>query len=125
MAVVGNGSSGIQIVANVHQEASQLYTWIRSPTWITPGFAQKYAGPNGGNFECLYSGAVSRMDVRVDGLSLDTEKQKQLLRDDPEYYLKYRKAVEIEMNGDFLAFHLNTPQSKGGMRVRQPTALWL
>ncbi|KAH0844333.1 putative sterigmatocystin biosynthesis monooxygenase stcW [Fonsecaea pedrosoi] len=97
VAVVGNGSSGIQLVANIHQEASHLYTWIRSPTWITPGFAQKYAGPNGGNFAY-------------------TEKQKQLLRDDPEYYLKYRKAVELEMNGDFLAFHLNTPQSNGGMR---------
>lgn len=54
---------------------------------------------------------------RADVLILDTEEQKQRLRDDPEYYLKYRKAVEAEMNGNFLAFHVNTPHSKGGMRV--------
>lgn len=55
IAVVGMGSSGIQITANLGPKVSHLYTWIRSPTWVTAGFAQKYAGPNGGNSKCSYS----------------------------------------------------------------------
>ena len=52
VAVIGVGSSGIQVTANIVSEVGQLYTWIRSPTWITAGFAQSHAGPNGANFEC-------------------------------------------------------------------------
>ena len=53
VAVIGVGSSGIQVTANIAPKVKHLYTWVRSPTWITAGFAQKYAGPNGGNFKCL------------------------------------------------------------------------
>lgn len=52
MAVVGTGSSGVQVIPCIAPDVAQLYTWIRSPTWITAGFAQKYAGPGGTNFEC-------------------------------------------------------------------------
>lgn len=52
VAVVGTGSSGIQVVANVQPLAKQLYTWVRSPTFMTAGFAQKYSGPDGANFKC-------------------------------------------------------------------------
>ena len=37
VAVVGTGSSGIQIVAAVQKQAEKLYTWVRSPIWITAG----------------------------------------------------------------------------------------
>lgn len=52
VAVIGMGSSGIQVTSEIAGKVSQLYTWIRSPTWITAGFAQNWAGPNGANFEC-------------------------------------------------------------------------
>lgn len=52
VAVIGSGSSGVQIVASIYKDVSQLYTWVRTPTWITAGFAQKYAGENGANFDC-------------------------------------------------------------------------
>ncbi|KAK4935997.1 hypothetical protein LTR10_023044 [Elasticomyces elasticus] len=97
IAVVGNGSSGIQIVANVQKLASKLYTWVRTPTWMTAGFAQKYAGDNGRNFE--YS-----------------EEQKKRFREDPEYYLKYRKSVEVEMVKGFYVFHKNTPDSMAALK---------
>ncbi|KAG5291501.1 flavin-binding monooxygenase [Histoplasma ohiense] len=53
VAVIGSGSSGVQAVAAVYKDASRLYTWVRNPMWITAGFAQKFAGPDGGNFQCL------------------------------------------------------------------------
>lgn len=53
VAVIGSGSSGVQTVASVYDDVSKLYTWVRNPTWITAGFAQKYAGENGENFSCM------------------------------------------------------------------------
>ena len=55
VAIIGNGSSGIQLVAHAQKQVSKLYTWVRTPTWMTAGFAQKYAGENGANFECEYA----------------------------------------------------------------------
>lgn len=52
MAVVGSGSSGVQTVASIYDDVEKLYTWVRNPTWITAGFAQKYAGKNGENIAC-------------------------------------------------------------------------
>jgi len=55
VAVAGTGSSGIQIVAKIQSQVSHLFTWIRTPTWMTAGFAQQHAGPNGTNFMCEQS----------------------------------------------------------------------
>jgi cation diffusion facilitator CzcD-associated flavoprotein CzcO len=52
LAVIGAGSSGVQIVASLYDEVDHLYTWVRSPTWITAGFAQDFAADDGKNFEC-------------------------------------------------------------------------
>lgn len=52
VAVIGSGSSGIQVVSTIQKDVKELYTWVRSPTWITDGFAQKFAGEGGGNFNC-------------------------------------------------------------------------
>jgi cation diffusion facilitator CzcD-associated flavoprotein CzcO len=55
VAVIGIGSSGIQLTSKIASQVKQLYTWVKSPTWITAGFAQRFAGPNGGNFHCKQS----------------------------------------------------------------------
>lgn len=52
VAVVGAGSSGVQIVAAIQQKVQHLYHWVRSPIWITAGFAQTWAAKNGANFRC-------------------------------------------------------------------------
>jgi cation diffusion facilitator CzcD-associated flavoprotein CzcO len=52
VAVIGAGSSGVQIVAAIQKKVNKLYHWIRSPIWITAGFAQTFAAKNGANFKC-------------------------------------------------------------------------
>lgn len=52
VAVVGIGSSGVQITAKISSQVEKLYTWISTPTWMTPGFAPKYSGPGGRNLTC-------------------------------------------------------------------------
>ncbi|PGH09783.1 hypothetical protein GX51_00467 [Blastomyces parvus] len=92
VAVIGSGSSGVQTVATVYKDVSKLYTWVRNPTWITAGFAQKFAGPDGGNFQ--YS-----------------EEQKEEWRRDPEKYREYRKKVEYELNVRFRFALRNSKES--------------
>ncbi|GAB7341480.1 hypothetical protein MBLNU457_7713t1 [Dothideomycetes sp. NU457] len=82
VAVLGAGSSGVQIVASIQPQVKQLYHWIRSPIWITAGFAQTWAGRDGANFE--YS-----------------PEQLQYLKEHPEKYMEYRKQIENELNQRF------------------------
>ncbi|KAK2813963.1 hypothetical protein FQN50_000364 [Emmonsiellopsis sp. PD_5] len=92
IAVIGSGSSGVQTVASVYKDASKVYTWVRNPTWITAGFGQKFAGPNGSNF--AYS-----------------EEQKEEWRKNPEEYRKYRKMIEDELNNRFRFTLRNSKES--------------
>ncbi|CAL5867100.1 uncharacterized protein PFLUO_LOCUS1312 [Penicillium psychrofluorescens] len=80
--VLGIGSSGVQVVPAIIDTVSQLFVVARSATWITAGFAPKYAGENGNNFS--YS-----------------EETKERFRNDPEFYLSYCKGVESELNQRF------------------------
>lgn len=82
VAVIGAGSSGVQIVAAIQQKVDHLYHWIRSPIWITAGFAQTWAGKNGANFR--YS-----------------DEQLDFLAKNPKKYLEYRKQIENELNQRF------------------------
>ncbi|KAJ8118859.1 hypothetical protein OPT61_g257 [Boeremia exigua] len=82
VAVIGAGSSGVQIVASIQRKVEHLYHWVRSPIWITAGFAQTWAGKNGANFS--YS-----------------DEQLKFLQDNPKKYLEYRKQIENELNQRF------------------------
>lgn len=82
VAVIGAGSSGVQIVAAIQKKIEHLYHWIRSPIWITAGFAQKWAAKNGANFR--YS-----------------DEQLKFLEENPKKYLEYRKQIENELNQRF------------------------
>ncbi|KAF5004440.1 hypothetical protein FDECE_9078 [Fusarium decemcellulare] len=82
VAVIGTGSSGIQVVSAIQPVVKSLVAFIRSPTWITAGFAQSHAGPGGGNFAF-------------------TEAQKAEFKNDPDKYREYRKEIEGELNARF------------------------
>lgn len=58
VAVIGAGSSGVQIVAAIQKQVDKLYHWVRSPIWITAGFAQLWAAKNGANFRCKYLSGI-------------------------------------------------------------------
>ncbi|KAL5315065.1 hypothetical protein ACEPPN_017716 [Leptodophora sp. 'Broadleaf-Isolate-01'] len=82
VAIIGSGSSAVQIVPNILPELKNLKCFIRSTSWVTAGFGSNFAGKNGGNFDY-------------------TEEQKKLLAENPEMYLKYRKNIESELNSRF------------------------
>ncbi|KAL2419678.1 FAD-binding monooxygenase tazF [Exophiala dermatitidis] len=93
VAVLGCGSSAVQIVPTIQPEVKDLVTFIRSPTWITAGYAQSKAGPGGSNFHF-------------------SEEQKQKFRADPKSYLEYRKDIEHELNSRFKFIIKDSPEQE-------------
>lgn len=72
--MIGNGSSGIQIVTAMQPKAAKLATYIRSPTWITVNFCGELA-KNGKNYNY-------------------TEEQKKTFREDAKAHFEHRKEIE-------------------------------
>ena len=54
VAVIGGGSSAVQIIPSIQKKVKKLYPYLRSPVWITAGFGAKHAAPGGVNFKCKY-----------------------------------------------------------------------
>ncbi|KAL2802339.1 dimethylaniline monooxygenase [Aspergillus granulosus] len=92
LAVIGNGSSGIQVVAESYKHVSKLYTWIRSPTWILAAIGQRKGSKEGQNYNY-------------------TEEQKAEFARDPVKYQRYHKTVEKSLNGRFRTLLRDTAES--------------
>ena len=74
MAVIGNGASGIQLVASMQSKVEKLVNYVRQPTWISINFLCDKT-PEGVNF--AYS-----------------EEQKKEWRENPQAHYDYRRDLE-------------------------------
>ncbi|KAH8924303.1 FAD/NAD(P)-binding domain-containing protein [Atractiella rhizophila] len=79
VALIGVGSSAVQVLPNIQGEVEHVYHFIRSKTWITPSFAAKYAGPGGSNFDY-------------------DEERKEEFRKDEVKHREYIQNIEFELN---------------------------
>jgi cation diffusion facilitator CzcD-associated flavoprotein CzcO len=52
VAVIGGGSSAVQIIPSIQPKVKHITSFLRSPVWVTTGFGAKFAGPGGTNFKC-------------------------------------------------------------------------
>lgn len=76
IAVIGNGSSGLQVIPALQPKASKLVNYIRHPTWVSTNLAGNITKDQmGTNFQY-------------------TEEDKKLYREDPAKFLEYRKYIE-------------------------------
>ncbi|KAF4611042.1 hypothetical protein D9613_007088 [Agrocybe pediades] len=78
VGLIGNGSSGIQVLPAIHPIVSKVTTFIRSPTWVAP----------------------------VQGLKQHhyTDEERRNFETNPEAHLKFRKDTESSLNGIFSIF---------------------
>ncbi|KAE8325428.1 putative MoxY [Aspergillus sergii] len=90
--VVGAGSSAVQIIPTILPKVDHLHIVARSPTWITAGFAPKYAGPGGAH--------VNYLDAT-----------KETFAENPELYLRYSQAIESELSVRFRMVINNSPEA--------------
>lgn len=51
VAIIGVGSTAVQIIPQLQKIVGNMKCFIRSPAWITPSYAEQYAGPGGSNFD--------------------------------------------------------------------------
>ena len=79
VAVIGNGSSAIQIVPELAKVASHLTNIVRSPTWISAPFVEDLSGAPGTN-------------------PAYTEEQKEAFRADPQSHVIYRHKLADAFN---------------------------
>jgi cation diffusion facilitator CzcD-associated flavoprotein CzcO len=98
VSIIGNGSSGVQVLPAVLSRAEKIYYHIRNPTWITPRMAEKFAGPKGTTL-------------------VFSEEQKRQWRDHPEEYLQYRKAIESNLNERFIMYMDHTPAQQAARKA--------
>ncbi|RVX72033.1 hypothetical protein B0A52_04631 [Exophiala mesophila] len=110
IAVIGTGSSSIQMVPKFAETAKHLTVFMRNQTYIGPQFgalvSNKEADPEA-------------MEPHAAGKHHYTEKEKQKFRDDPDYHLKYRKAVERSVVGGFRMFFRGHPYNIGAKKMMQ------
>ncbi|KAK6837420.1 hypothetical protein RU639_001527 [Aspergillus parasiticus] len=93
VSIIGNGSSGIQVLPSILDRVKKVYVHIRSPTWITSRIGEKFAGPKGINM-------------------VFSEEQKARWANYPEEYLQFRKDMEAGVDQRFKMFMDHTPEQK-------------
>ncbi|KAL5390168.1 hypothetical protein PMIN06_002078 [Paraphaeosphaeria minitans] len=91
-AIIGVGSTSVQITPALQKICKDVKVFMRSPTWISPPFG---AG-------ALTSDLQKGQDVDPGQRQYNfTEADKNKFRDDPEYHLDFRKRIEAEINSLF------------------------
>ncbi|KAF2169441.1 hypothetical protein M409DRAFT_20660 [Zasmidium cellare ATCC 36951] len=95
VAVIGSGSSSIQMVPQFAKTASKLTVFLRNQTYIAAQF-----GANVTNTEA----DPEAMDPAAAGKHQYTEKEKQRFRDDPAYLTEYRTKLERSIVGGWNMF---------------------
>ncbi|KAJ6146870.1 hypothetical protein N7497_008852 [Penicillium chrysogenum] len=93
VAVIGNGSSGIQCVAAMQPKVAQLVNFVRSPTWVSVNFCADKTR-NGGNFSY-------------------TEEEKTHFAQDTKAHFKYRRELEGSVNAFFYGMYRDHPMQLG------------
>lgn len=100
VSLIGNGSSGVQILPAIIDRVKKVYVHVRSSTWITNGIAEKFAGPGGSNLWF-------------------SEEQKNEWAQHPDKYLAYRKLVETSMNERFPLYIDHTPEQRAARKFSE------
>ncbi|KAK5958393.1 hypothetical protein OHC33_000235 [Knufia fluminis] len=93
IAVIGAGSSGIQIVPTLQKKVKHMDHYVRGRTWIAASFGHDL---------------VEERNNGQDGNFTYTDEEKEAWRKDPASYVKYRKALEVGMQGGFSVTHRDT-----------------
>ncbi|KAJ4252917.1 hypothetical protein NW762_010823 [Fusarium torreyae] len=92
VALIGNGSSGVQILPELQKACKQVVHFVRDPTWIVPSRLQLLAQGSGG-------GIIQEIELNDD--ESFPAAQLDRFESDPVFYRKFIKSVEEVVNGNF------------------------
>ncbi|KAJ5210155.1 hypothetical protein N7491_009963 [Penicillium cf. griseofulvum] len=97
VAVVGAGSSAIQVIPAIQPLVKSLTSFIRSPTWIAPQFLGQLA-----------------KDGR--GTKYSKEQQEEFTRN-PDKLLQYRREIDHALNSRFPNFYKDSDEQKTARKL--------
>lgn len=96
VALIGNGSSALQILPKMQPKAAKIVNYIRSPTWISANYTAELT-PEGKNFKY-------------------TEEQKREFRENPQKLTELRREIEHHFNQFFYTILIDSPQQQAAMK---------
>ncbi|KAF5659381.1 monooxygenase [Fusarium circinatum] len=96
VAIIGNGSSAVQVLPQMQPTAAKIVNYARSPLWISSAFASEFT-PEGKNFTY-------------------TEQEIQAFKDDEEMFFQLRHSIEHSMNKFFRVSVKDSPEQKYAFR---------
>ncbi|OJJ04826.1 hypothetical protein ASPVEDRAFT_31261 [Aspergillus versicolor CBS 583.65] len=96
-AVIGNGSSGIQIVPGMLPKVTHLDHYIRGRTWLSPTFAREQ---------------VDKRSSELENFSF-TPEEIETFKKDHSAYQKFRKEIETELQSVHGCTLVGTPEQVG------------
>ncbi|KAI3334759.1 hypothetical protein F4824DRAFT_178976 [Ustulina deusta] len=102
VAVIGNGSSGIQVVPAIYPAVKKLYHFVRTPTWILPPRIMAMMMMDGPAKSVL-------SQLELDKKENFSEAQIEKFKNNPELYKKFVKTIELDSNGTFAALLIGGP----------------
>ncbi|EXJ56038.1 hypothetical protein A1O7_08969 [Cladophialophora yegresii CBS 114405] len=111
VAVIGTGSSAIQMVPQIQKTAKHLTSFMRSVTWISPPVGAAALEQEKTKSVKNASGEPVK-EAEPAAQYYYTEEEKQRFKDDPEYHLLYRRKLESSVNNLFDMFIADSEISK-------------
>ncbi|KAK4105331.1 FAD/NAD(P)-binding domain-containing protein [Parathielavia hyrcaniae] len=101
IAVIGNGSSGIQVLPELQPGAEKLYHVFRTPTWVLPPRIQMW--------KVMGQAGEILSKIQMDAQENFSQETIDRLQSDPEFYREFVKKVEMEVNNAFPVVLANSP----------------
>ncbi|KXX78167.1 putative sterigmatocystin biosynthesis monooxygenase stcW [Madurella mycetomatis] len=101
IAVIGNGSTGIQVLPELQPGAEKLYHIFRTPTWVLPPRIQAWKAM--GQAEEILG------KIQMDAKENFSQETLEKFQSDPEFYREFVKKIEVEVNNAFPIVLANSP----------------
>ncbi|KAK4151191.1 hypothetical protein C8A00DRAFT_17382 [Chaetomidium leptoderma] len=93
IAVIGNGSSGIQVLPALQPGAEKLYHIFRTPTWVLPPRIQAW--------KVMGQAGEILSKIQMDAQENFSQETIEKFQSDPEFYREFVKKIEVEVNNAF------------------------
>ncbi|KAK3650533.1 hypothetical protein LTR56_006238 [Elasticomyces elasticus] len=113
VALIGTGSSAIQMLPRIQKVASHVTSFMRSVTWISPPIGANVLEEEKENAKACGKAASQTPQAQY----TYTEEQKKRFREDPQALLRYRRTLEGSVASLFDMFIAGSETSKGAQQL--------
>lgn len=116
--MIGNGSSGIQIVPAMLPKVTHIDHYIRGRTWIAPTFARDEIDKRGAGLEnCKSLSSWAKETSTLTALVSFTPDEIETFKKDHNAYQEFRKGIELELQSVHGATIKGTPEQIGTREI--------